>query len=904
MPPASGPLAPEIRAAFDRGLFEVEGHTPGLSVSSVPRDWFIPVIRVAFTDSALVHPRVALEKQMFDTTGVIPTGSVAEYYRWASRHQLTLRGEIVATVTLPHDRNYYAGDAWGVNSLGTPNNSYGMFFAALTACDAAVDFSRFDLDSDGYVDMLWIVHAGPGGETTTSRRDLWSITSRATAGWNNGSPFECNDLVPGSLTQRMRIDRFTVLPELSGFRPGQLCEIGVFCHEFGHTLGLPDLYDTSTLGGSANVGPGNWSLMSTGAYGGDGASPDSPAHLGAWPMVWLGWAERLRPQHDTTLVMAPVVDGGPVVEFVFQGEDASEHYLLENRVRSTFDGRLPAEGLVIQQVDEAVIGPRIASNRVNTGPTPGLRILEADGDFDLVSGTNHGDPNDPLPGQLNRRFLDDFTTPTLRTFAGAPTNLAIEDVQKGARDVTVKLRVRAAGWQKVRPVDPAASEPLVAFGPAPRSVITPSGQSWMVSCEASGGRQSIVLRERPWPADWLAPEPVDDGTGNVSDPTIAWLGGRDVAVAWIDASAGRGRLQYRARVRGRWLATRTIASPPGGCFAPAIAADARGRVFLTWIENLDPGTRLKFISFLYATPYGQPVEVTGLNDLPTPPSITAAGDGHAYVLWPDLGTGTHVIFAARFHPDSGLSARFRLAPNNVFPQPTVSAVVDSSGVLYSVWQVSSGTGSEIHFQRRQPAGRPSQRDTTLDALGSGLQNPRIALDPVGGLHVAYERSANGIQRLRYKHFRPDVGWDSRGTDVEENGDLSTSWVELLPTSWGNVTVTWAGYDGTRQILKQQERRLDGTAVAAVGPRGVPPGSMLLAGPNPLRAGAALALAGAPLEAGDAVELIDAAGRLVARTSAQAGRARFSPEDTRSLAPGLYFVRVRDRDALARLVVLR
>src|SRR5262249_47009802 len=159
-------------------------------------------------------------------------------------------------VTLPHDRNYYAADSWGVNAIGTPNNDYGLFSDAISACDPQVDFSRFDLDGDGFVDMLWIVHAGPGGETTGRRPDLRSLTSRASASWNNGSAAETDDIVPGTLTQHERIDRFTILPELSGFHPGQPAEIGVFCHEFGHTLGLPDLYDTSVLGGTGNVGPG------------------------------------------------------------------------------------------------------------------------------------------------------------------------------------------------------------------------------------------------------------------------------------------------------------------------------------------------------------------------------------------------------------------------------------------------------------------------------------------------------------------------------------------------------------------------------------------------------------------------------------------------------------------------
>src|SRR5262249_13191332 len=148
-----------------------------------------------------------------------------------------------------------------------PNNDYGMFRDAISACDDSVDFSRFDLDGDGFVDMLWLVHAGPGAEVTGRRGDFWSITSRATGGWNLGTAAVSNDFIPGTEVH-IRLDRFTMLPELSGFHAGQLNEIGVFCHEFGHALGLPDLYDTSVLGGAANTGPGNWALMSSGAYGG------------------------------------------------------------------------------------------------------------------------------------------------------------------------------------------------------------------------------------------------------------------------------------------------------------------------------------------------------------------------------------------------------------------------------------------------------------------------------------------------------------------------------------------------------------------------------------------------------------------------------------------------------------
>jgi immune inhibitor A len=905
MPPVSGPVTPEVSAAFGRGLFEVPKHAPGLETSAAPSAWVMPIIRVAFTDSAIVHPKAALERQLFDTTGAVPTGSLTEYYLWASHGRLRIRGEVVATVTLPHDRNYYANDSWGVNALETPNNSFGMFRDAVYAVDPQVDFSRFDHDNDGYVDMLWIVHAGPGGETTTSRRDLWSISSRASSGWSNGLPAEMNDLVPGSPTQFMRIDRFTVVPEISGLRPGELCEIGVFCHEFGHTLGLPDLYDTSALGGAANVGPGMWSLMSTGAYGGNGLSPESPAGLGAWPLLWLGWASRVRPTQDTTIVLRPVADGGPILDFWFQGEEASEHFLIENRQRENFDRNLWNSGLLIHQVDEAMVGSRLAGNRINTGPTPGMRVVEADGDYDMYYGFNRGDANDPFPGQRQRTRIDDMTVPSTRTFLGAPTNIALEDIVPVGHDVSVRVRVRAAGWQPPRGLASGAAAPLEPVGPAARSAVSRSGRAWQITSESVGDRQAVMVRERPWLQPWGPAIAVDRGIGSAIDPTIARVGEADLAVAWIESHDAIGQLCYRSRVRGTWRPTVVLTPATEGCSVPSIAVDAKGRVYLSWLELLSDVPHLRFMRFLYSTPYGQPTTITVPIDAPSAPAVTAAGDGHAYVLWAERATGTPVIYGCRFSPDSGLSGKIRIGPPSAYPQPAVSAVVDSSGVLHTVWQVSPGFGSEIHYQRRPVTGRPSPRDTTLDALGNGLQNPRIALDPTGALHVAYERAVSGGSQVRYKRWSPKLGWDHRATEISDPSDLTTSNIELMPTSSGNVTVTWIGYDEFGPRLRERVRALDGSLVTDA-PRPDLPGPVALAAlANPIRAGQPLEFRGDALASGAVLDLLDASGRHVARAVADAaGRARFRIEETRLLPAGLYFASVRGGPARGRVVVLR
>jgi len=235
----------------------------------------------------------------------------------------------------------------------------------------------------------------------------------------------------------------------------------------------------------------------------------------------------------------------------------------------------------------------------------------------------------------------------------------------------------------------------------------------------------------------------------------------------------------------------------------------------------------------------------------------------------------------------------------------VSAAVDSSGTLYSVWQVSPGAGSEIHFQKRPSSGRPTPRDTTLDSFGDGLQNPRLALDATGGIHVAYERSVSSGQQIRYKRWNSSLGWDHRATEVTEFNAVLASGINLLPTSSGNVDVIWIAFDGNVERLRERARFLDGSQVTDVPEPAPQAWPALSAGPNPLRAGQTLEFAGDGVQAGAVIELIDAAGRRVAAVTADAaGRARLERDATAPLAAGLYFVRVRGSDVRGRVVVLR
>lgn len=138
---------------------------------------------------------------------------------------------------------------------------------------AIFNFSIFDNDSDGYVDIIFLVTAGPGEQDSGSENDIWPQMGRLA---DNGGIFHAGN---------KKVDRFTACPE------GHL---GIFCHEFGHVLGLQDLYDTDGAS-SGGLSPGlhGLSLMD------EGCLLDTPPDFTAleFESLRLGRCDTLQLQH-------------------------------------------------------------------------------------------------------------------------------------------------------------------------------------------------------------------------------------------------------------------------------------------------------------------------------------------------------------------------------------------------------------------------------------------------------------------------------------------------------------------------------------------------------------------------------------------------------------------------------
>jgi len=173
-----------------------------------------------------------------------------------------------------------------------------------------------------------------------------------------------------------------------------LSSFGVLCHEFGHLLGLPELY---APGGRAHEGIGIWGLMGQGTWVGRG---DRPPHPDAWSKARLGWVDVIAITETTRGVALPPIEREPrAVRIPVAADRPHEYYLLEYRRRIGADERLPGEGLLVWHVDERRLSFRLAQADPRRKL---LHLVEADGRGDLdrgvSAGGNRGDGGDPWVG--------------------------------------------------------------------------------------------------------------------------------------------------------------------------------------------------------------------------------------------------------------------------------------------------------------------------------------------------------------------------------------------------------------------------------------------------------------------------------------------------------------------------
>lgn len=405
------------------------------------------VLLVAFPDKKM-NPisQPSLYNNLLFSDGMYPApGSMRDFYQANSYNQFDVQGNTANCVLALHPSDYYAKND-GVHNKGFgpyPNNAQGLVEEVVKAADAFVNFA--DYATAGKVTDLFVVHAGQGAEMDYPSDLIWSHQ--------------------GFLSESVSVDGVEVSKysmESEYVSSAGDATMGLFAHEYGHVLGLPDLYDTGDP--SDSYGAGTWSLMAGGSWNGNLGS--SPANLDAWSKIRLGWATPIVPIPNLTEVTLPPSSSFPVIYKLKLAGGPNEYFLLENRQPLGFDAALPGSGLLIWHIDENGWSNQQQCVQNNNWLCDGhykVALEQADGLYELENMYSNGNSGDPFPGSTLNRTFDFTTTPNSSSYASSEdTLIRVTQISVSGANITANLSGPAIATV---PNDPFGSPNVISHMP-------------------------------------------------------------------------------------------------------------------------------------------------------------------------------------------------------------------------------------------------------------------------------------------------------------------------------------------------------------------------------------------------------------------------------------------------------
>ena len=322
-----------------------------------PKDW----------EEALFSRSVYVNRK--SVTGQPVYGSMNDYYQEISYGKLRVEGKAFPWVQVSKKRTEYGQST-------SPTAKSALLVEALDGI-----LKRDGQDALDNFDGIFFMYAG--NRVQTNRGGLY---------WPHRASF----------THKDKRWSYFICPEGGD----KMDSISVISHEFGHMLGLPDLYARPEAPGSEGVGV--WCTMSNG-HGNKGR----PLHFSAWCKEMLGWCTPtiIDPTVKQKLILAPIIDSPKECYKILVRPDGSEYLLLENRIKKNFDEDLPGQGLLIWRV----VGgrPILEESHGVAGPN-GPRVF---------LGTI------PYPSAANTAFTP-FTTPSSRSQLGGGAPVYITNIRK------------------------------------------------------------------------------------------------------------------------------------------------------------------------------------------------------------------------------------------------------------------------------------------------------------------------------------------------------------------------------------------------------------------------------------------------------------------------------------------
>ena len=230
-----------------------------------------------------------------------------------------------------------------------------------------MDLSPWDFDGNGIIDRLLILHSANPQEIGGGTNSIWSHMS----GLDN--PIVINE---------WSINHYTIASTKSG--------VGTIVHEMLHQMGAYDLYDVhSSLPTSNWNGIGEWGIMASGNWNGNGNSPALPSSS-TLELIGIDRGIVVNPNESGDFTLNPISNGG---NYLSIETGPGEYIKITNRGNFGFDSSLPGHGILVEYQD--INNGDTSSNLVNTDSNNAwLKIIEADGDDALIRNKDSGSIGD------------------------------------------------------------------------------------------------------------------------------------------------------------------------------------------------------------------------------------------------------------------------------------------------------------------------------------------------------------------------------------------------------------------------------------------------------------------------------------------------------------------------------
>lgn len=420
-------------------------------------DYKVLVVLVQFKDVKFTQgkgdPQSLIDEMLNgeDFTYQNAAGSANAFYRTTSFGKFNPIFNVIGPVTLDKKEEEYVvsnpEDTYVNPETGKPVEVYQpgrMVEEVLAAIDDRIDFREYDSNNDGDVDFIYLFHAGKGATTGgDSKKTIWPHAFTLTSAI--GHPVEHDGV---------RINRYATSSELAS--DNKLTGIGTFCHEFGHVLGLPDLYDTANNNGrpSKCFSPGAFDCMDAGNYNNNHKSPATFSSYERYALEWMKPATLTGSGHFTMLPL----EAHPFSYKVNSSANDLEYFLLENRGNTLYDQYLPGHGLLVWHID---YNPETwESGKVNNNKDHQcVDLIEADNEK-----SETGRDGDPFPGAYGICEFTSTITPAFKDWTNKSVGYELYEIRRNF-DNTVEFLLTSASGKEMEGAAMAAPAPVaVAAG--------------------------------------------------------------------------------------------------------------------------------------------------------------------------------------------------------------------------------------------------------------------------------------------------------------------------------------------------------------------------------------------------------------------------------------------------------